>query len=154
MEKDYIKNLRQRVGHEPLILNFAGGILVNEKNEILLQKRSDFNSWGLPGGAMEFGESAEEACVREFLEETGLKVKVKSLLGVSTNFIQHYPNGDVAQAVVIEFIVELVEKTDEQGSSETLDLGYFSKDNLPSIFNKQHLNFIRQYYNRDYPFVE
>lgn len=154
MEKDYIKNLRQRVGHEPLILNFAGGILVNEKNEILLQKRSDFNSWGLPGGAMEFGESAEEACAREFLEETGLKVKVKSLLGVSTNFIQHYPNGDVAQAVVIEFIVELVEKTDEQGSSETLDLGYFSKDNLPSIFNKQHLNFIRQYYNRDYPFVE
>lgn len=154
MEKDYIKNLRQRVGHEPLILNFAGGILVNEKNEILLQKRSDFNSWGLPGGAIEFGESAEEACAREFLEETGLKVKVKSLLGVSTNFIQHYPNGDVAQAVVIEFIVELVEKTDEQGSSETLDLGYFSKDNLPSIFNKQHLNFIRQYYNRDYPFVE
>lgn len=154
MEKDYIKNLRQRVGHEPLILNFAGGILVNEKNEILLQKRSDFNSWGLPGGAMEFGESAEEACVREFLDETGLKVKVKSLLGVSTNFIQHYPNGDVAQAVVIEFIVELVEKTDKQVSSETLDLGYFSKDNLPSIFNKQHLNFIRQYYNRDYPFVE
>lgn len=96
---------------------------------------------------MEFGESAEEACVREFLEETGLKVKVKSLLGVSTNFIQHYPNGDVAQAVVIKFIVELVEKTDEQGSSETLDLGYFSRDKLPSIFNKQHLNFIRQYYN-------
>lgn len=154
MEKDYIKNLRQRVGHEPLILNFAGGILINEKNEILLQKRSDFNSWGLPGGAMEFGESAEEACVREFLEETGLKVKVKSLLGVSTNFIQHYPNGDVAQAVVIEFIVELIEKTDEQGSSEILDLGYFSRDKLPSIFNKQHLNFIRQYYNRDYPFVE
>mgnify|MGYP000383658560 CR=1 FL=1 len=154
MEKDYIKNLRQRVGHEPLILNFAGGILVNEKNEILLQKRSDFNSWGLPGGAMEFGESAEEACAREFLEETGLKVKVKSLLGVSTNFIQHYPNGDVAQAVVIEFVTELIEKTDKQVSSETLDLGYFSKDNLPSIFNKQHLNFIRQYYNRDYPFVE
>lgn len=154
MEKDYIKNLRQRVGHEPLILNFAGGILVNEKNEILLQKRSDFNSWRLPGGAMEFGESAEEACAREFLEETGLKVKVKSLLGVSTNFIQHYPNGDVAQAVVIEFVTELIEKTDKQVSSETLDLGYFSKDNLPSIFNKQHLNFIRQYYNRDYPFVE
>lgn len=103
---------------------------------------------------MEFGESAEEACAREFLEETGLKVKVKSLLGVSTNFIQHYPNGDVAQAVVIEFVTELIEKTDKQVSSETLDLGYFSKDNLPSIFNKQHLNFIRQYYNRDYPFVE
>lgn len=154
MEKDYIKSLRQRVGHEPLILNFAGGILVNEKDEVLLQKRSDFDSWGLPGGAMEFGESAEEACVREFLEETGLKVKVKFLLGVSTNFIQHYPNGDIAQALVIEFITELIEKTDKQVSSETLDLEYFSKDNLPSIFNKQHLIFIRHYYKRDYPFIE
>ena len=87
MEQDYIKNLRKKVGHEPLILNFAGGVLVNDQDEILLQKRSDFKSWGLPGGAMEFGESCQEACVREFLEETGLKVKVKSLLGISTEAI-------------------------------------------------------------------
>ncbi len=127
MTQDYIKTLRQKVGHEPIILNFAGGILANDQNEILLQKISDFNAWGLPGGALEFGESAQETCVREFLEETGLKVKVKSLLGVSTNFIQHYPNQDVAQAVTIEFIVELVEKTSKEVSSETLDLKYFSK---------------------------
>ena len=80
MERDYIKNLRQKVGHQPLILNFAGGILINDQDEVLLQKRADVKSWGLPGGAMEFGESAEQACVREFLEETGLKVRVKSLL--------------------------------------------------------------------------
>lgn len=45
MEQDYIKNLRKKVGHEPLILNFAGGVLVNDQDEILLQKRSDFKSW-------------------------------------------------------------------------------------------------------------
>lgn len=129
MVKNYIKTLRQKVGHEPIILNFAGGILANSKNEILLQKRSDFNAWGLPGGALEFGESAPKACVREFLEETGLKVRTKSLLGVSTNFIQHYPNQDVAQAVT----VELVEKMSKEISSETLDLKYFSKDKLPKI---------------------
>lgn len=82
-KKTISKTYGKGVGHEPQILNFAGRILVNEKNEILLQKRSDFNLWGLPGGAIEFGESAEEACVREFWEETGLKVKVKSLLEVS-----------------------------------------------------------------------
>lgn len=119
MTQDYIKTLRQKVGHEPIILNFACGILANDQNEILLQKRSDFDAWGLPCGALEFGESAQEACVREFLEETGLKVKVKSLLGVLTNFIQHYPNQDVAQAVTIEFIVELVEKMSKEISSET-----------------------------------
>lgn len=153
MNQDYIKNLRQKVGHEPIILNFASGILANDKKEILLQKRSDFNAWGLPGGALEFGESAKEACVREFLEETGLKVKVKSLLGVSTNFVQHYPNQDVAQAVTIEFIVELVERTSREISSETLNLKYFSKDKLPKIFNKQHQLFIDHYFNGDYPFV-
>ena len=108
----------------------------------------------MPGGALEFGESAQEACVREFLEETGLKVRMKSLLGVSTNFIQHYPNQDVAQAVTIEFVVELVEKVSEKISSETLDLRYFSKDKLPKIFNKQHQLFIDHYFNEDYPFID
>lgn len=150
MVKNYIKTLRQKVGHEPIILNFAGGILTNSKNEILLQKRSDFNAWGLPGGALEFGESAPKACVREFLEETGLKVRTKSLLGVSTNFIQHYPNQDVAQAVT----VELVEKMSKEISSETLDLKYFSKDKLSKIFNKQHQIFIDHYFNEDYPFID
>ncbi|WP_240397199.1 NUDIX hydrolase [Lactobacillus crispatus] len=150
MVKNYIKTLRQKVGHEPIILNFAGGILANSKNEILLQKRSDFNAWGLPGGALEFGESAPKACVREFLEETGLKVRTKSLLGVSTNFIQHYPNQDVAQAVT----VELVEKMSKEISSESLDLKYFSKDKLSKIFNKQHQIFIDHYFNEDYPFID
>lgn len=103
---------------------------------------------------MEFGESCQEACVREFLEETGLKVKIKSLLGISTDFIQHYPNGDVAQAVVIEFLVELVDQRNKKPDSETLELKYFSKDNLPDIFNKQHLKFIEHYYQGDYPFFE
>ena len=128
--------------------------MANSKNEILLQKRSGFNAWGLPGGALEFGESAPKACVREFLEETGLKVRTKSLLGVSTNFIQHYPNQDVAQAVTVEFVVELVEKMSKEISSETLDLKYFYKDKLPKIFNKQHQIFIDHYFNEDYPFID
>ena len=128
--------------------------MANSKNEILLQKRSDFNAWGLPGGALEFGESAPKACVREFLEETGLKVRTKSLLGVSTNFIQHYPNQDVAQAVTVELVVELVEKMSKEISSETLDLKYFYKDKLPKIFNKQHQIFIDHYVNEDYPFID
>ena len=37
MTKDYIKELRQKVGHDPVILAFAGGVLVNSNNEILLQ---------------------------------------------------------------------------------------------------------------------
>lgn len=59
---DYIKDIRHLVGHEPIILNFAGGVLANEQGQILLQQRSDFTGWGLPSGTMEFSESAAAAC--------------------------------------------------------------------------------------------
>ncbi|MBZ1511361.1 NUDIX domain-containing protein, partial [Leuconostoc mesenteroides] len=102
---NYIKDIRSLVGNQNIILNFAGGVLVNNKNEILLQRRSDSKLWGLPGGAMELGETGQKTCEREFLEETGLQVNVKSLLGFTTNFQVTYPNGNQAQCVVIQYIV-------------------------------------------------
>lgn len=54
---DYIKYIRSKVGHDKIILNFVGGILSN-KQKILLQQRSDKQTWGLPGGSIELGESA------------------------------------------------------------------------------------------------
>lgn len=151
---DYIKDIRNKVGHEPIILNFAGGILVNQANQVLLQKRSDLNQWGLPGGALEFGETAEGACRREFIEETGLHINIDSLLGISTNHIQHYPNGDVAQAIATFFVVKYCQGILNSQNDETLDLKYFSKDNLPRIFNHQHETCLSHYFNNDYPYYE
>lgn len=151
---DYIKDIRSKVGHNPIILNFAGGILVNAKNEILLQKRSDFKLWGLPGGAIEFGETAMEACIREFKEETGLDVEISKLLGVSTNFIQDYPNGDEAQSILIMFVVNKVNKEISFTDNETLDLDYFSFNHLPKLFNEQHIHAINNYYLGNYPYYE
>ena len=69
---DYISFIRSRVGHEKVILNFAGGILANEEGKILLQLRGDKKTWAIPGGAMELGESSLDTCRREFFEETGM----------------------------------------------------------------------------------
>ena len=54
------------------------GVFVFKNGKFLMQKRHGAhgsNSWGVPGGHLEFGESFEATARREVLEETGLKIK-------------------------------------------------------------------------------
>lgn len=92
MSQDYISYIRSKVGHDKVIINFAGGILANQDGKVLLQLRGDKKTWAIPGGAMELGESSLDTAVREFYEETGIEVQVKRLLNVYTNFDEGYPN--------------------------------------------------------------
>ena len=66
------------------------GVLIRD-NRILIIKRSHTDSfgagtWEVVGGNLNFGESLEEALKREFLEEVGLRITVKSLLFSTTFF--------------------------------------------------------------------
>ena len=70
--KNYIRWIRSKVGHDKIILVFAGGYIFNEKGEVLLQRRGDTNKWGFPGGAIELGETPEMAAIREAKEDTYL----------------------------------------------------------------------------------
>lgn len=47
---DYVKYIREKVGHSEIILNYAGCIVLNGAGEILLQKRRDCGEWGFLGG--------------------------------------------------------------------------------------------------------
>ncbi len=61
------------------IIGAAGGVVKNEKNEVLMIFR--LGSWDLPKGKIDEGESPEEAAVREIQEETGLnEVKLGELI--------------------------------------------------------------------------
>ena len=68
----YISDLRKYVGHEPILTAGVGLFVFNDENKVLMQLRTDYNSWGFPGGAMELGESFEDVAIRELKEETGL----------------------------------------------------------------------------------
>ncbi|MCR4636394.1 MAG: NUDIX hydrolase [Butyrivibrio sp.] len=138
MAKDYIKWLRSKVGHEKVILVFAGGCLFDESGRVLLQKRGDSNKWGFPGGAIELGETPEEAAIRELKEETGLDVTIESLIGIYTDSDMKYPNGDNAQSIAIVYKLKALSGELICDNKETIDLKFFDVDKLPEMFCKQH----------------
>lgn len=68
------------------------GILRNDKGNILISKEliRGQNYCKFPGGGLEFGEGAADAVIREFFEETGLRVKILRHIYTSDYFIQSY----------------------------------------------------------------
>ncbi len=63
----------------------AVDILVVKNNKILLLKRAKYPFEGklvYPGGMVEYGETVEQAAIREAKEETGLKIEIREILGV------------------------------------------------------------------------
>lgn len=124
-----------RLGKEGQIRVGCSAIIFDKnRGKVLLTQRTDNGRWCLPGGALEAGESAAEACEREVWEETGLKVRATRLTGVYSNPDQLvvYPDGNKAFFVVISFEAEILEG--ELGlSNETTAFGYFSLEEMESM---------------------
>lgn len=127
-----------RVGCTAVVFD-AGGA------QVLLTQRSDNGRWCLPGGAMDPGESAVEACVREVWEETGLEVQVERLVGAYTtpDRITVYADGNRFQIVGLVFLARIT--GGELGlSNETLDAGFYSLAVAESMdIFEHHLQYIR-----------
>ena len=123
-----------RLGKQGEIRLGCSASIFDERGRILLTRRTDNGQWCLPGGRMESGESAAEACEREVLEETGLSVRVKRLVGVYSHPDQLvvYPDGNKAHVVALHFEAEVT--GGEAGlSDETTDIGYFTFDDIEGI---------------------
>ena len=111
---------------------------MNEKGEVLLQKRADSGKWGFPGGAIELGETPQMAAIREVREETGLDVEAGKLIGVYTDLNMEYPNGDKAQSILMVFELNVIGGKMFCDKKETMELKYFPLDQVPELFCKQH----------------
>ncbi|MCA1012507.1 NUDIX hydrolase [Halobacillus halophilus] len=137
--KDYVKDLRNLIGTRPLIIAGSTVLLQNPDGKILFQFRSDTKEWGLPGGAMEPGESFLETAERELHEETGL-VALKYLpLGTISGkeLYFQYPNGDEVYNIISVFLGTNIEGTLKINDPESLRLCYFSYEDLPEKLDER-----------------
>ena len=103
---DYIGDLRKLIGTRPIIMCGANIILLNVQDQISLHHRVDRDWWGLPGGAMELGESLEQTARREVLEEVGLTCGNLKLFNVYSGekLYYKYPDGNEVYNVTATYI--------------------------------------------------
>jgi 8-oxo-dGTP pyrophosphatase MutT (NUDIX family) len=131
----YFKQLRAKVGHDLLLMPSVAAVLHDAHGRLLLQEKSSGEGWSLPAGAIEPGESPEQAIQREVLEETGLVVASREVLGVfgGRDFRYVYPNGDAVEYTVVLFRCTATEKGSAPLDPETKSLRYFAIAEMPRL---------------------
>ena len=135
---EYVKKMREKIGHAPLLLVGAGIILYND-GKILLQKRADSGTWGIHGGCIELGESAEETARREIFEEIGITPNSLEFYGCfSGGENMHYfcVNGDEVYLVSIVYFCDSYSGDIKIDNSEVKEVQWFDIDKLPANLNK------------------
>ncbi len=142
----YILQLRQYIGHRPILMVGAAILVLDEQDRLLMMKRSDSGCWGLPGGATEPGEVVEDAARRETREEVNLEIGGMSLFGVFSGpeLYYKYPNGDEVYNVTIIYL-----SRDWRGeitlNDEHTEWRWFSADKIPDDASPPIKPVIEQY---------
>lgn len=141
---DYIHDLRKVIGPRKIILNCAGALIIRDE-KILFQRRTDNGKWGLIGGLVEMNETYEQAALREIREETGLEVRLDSFLGIFHNHDMVWSNGDAAHVISAMFTAGIV-SGEPRIDSESLELRFFGKDDIPELFAEDHIASLDAYF--------
>ena len=141
--REYIDIIREKIGHDLLIVTGSNVIIQDDKGNYLLQQRKNGN-WGLLGGLNEVGESLEETAIREVYEESGLHITQLQQIHTFSGkkFIFKLENQDQIQAVSTLFLAEKISGQTNLKSDETLDLKYFSYASLPKNIEAEYMNYL------------
>lgn len=147
---EFLRNLREKVGSDLIMLAGASAVVINDQGEVLLHQRTDNSQWALPGGIIEPGEELAESVVREVFEETGVEVVPERIVGVygGKDHIAEYPNGDQVAFVSTVFLCRPVGGEVKINDDESIAVRYFSPDTLPQMAPKFHMRIEQALKNR------
>lgn len=110
----------------------AVNVAVVHEGKILLTKREDFETWILPSGGVEDGESLAQAAIRETKEETGFDVELTRLVGVYSRL------GSWSPGYMVLFAAKPIGGEPKCQEGETIAVEWFAFDEIPEPLSAGH----------------
>ena len=124
----------------PVCPPIAADVIAEIGNRIVLIERKNFpEGWAIPGGFVDFGETVEQAAMREAKEEISLEVEIRALLGIYSR-PDRDPRGQTITAVYIARASGTPVAADD-----AKNLGLFDPRKPPSPLAFDHAEILRDY---------
>jgi ADP-ribose pyrophosphatase YjhB (NUDIX family) len=116
------------------VIQAAGGVVTNEKGEILFIHRR--GKWDLPKGKLDEGETLEQCAVREVMEETGLK-KVELREYLVTTYHTYHESGKhiLKESYWYQMQVSGKQDTMPQTEEDILEIRWIQKDSIDEMLS-------------------
>ena len=114
--------------------HLGSNAIITWDGKLLLERRIDSDTWGLPGGGVKKWETGRQASVREIYEELGLRIpqdrfKKLAVYG-EPGRIAAYQDGSIWRMVIVVYGLQLEEKPVLRISSESKELRFFTKEEV------------------------
>jgi len=131
----YLRSLREQVGHELLLVPSAAALVWDDAGRLLLVRATDSGLWQTIGGAVDPGESPQDAAIREAREEAAVDVELLGIRGAlgGREFEMTYPNGDRVAYVSTVFDARIAGGEPRPDGEETSEVGWFEPARLDGV---------------------
>jgi len=108
---------------------------------VLILRRNEPKQWAIPGGFCDYGESLEEAAIREAREETGLNVELIEQFHTYSD-----PRRDPRQHNISTVYIARAIGGVMQAQDDAQDIGVFTEDDFPPQLAFDHDEILKDYF--------
>jgi ADP-ribose pyrophosphatase YjhB (NUDIX family) len=115
-------------------------IEIESKGIVLIKRKNPPHGWALPGGFVDYGESLEEAAVREAKEETDLDVKLTEQFHTYSD-----PERDPRHHSISTVYIAKT-KGIPQAKDDAIEIGFFNEFSLPDEIAFDHRSILMNYF--------
>ncbi|MCJ7785007.1 MAG: NUDIX hydrolase [Desulfobacterales bacterium] len=115
-------------------------IEIGSKGIVLIKRKNPPHGWALPGGFVDYGESLEEAAVREAKEETDLDVKLIEQFHTYSDQKRDPRHHSISTVYIAKT------KGIPHAKDDAIEIGTFSESNLPDEIAFDHRSILKDYF--------